>query len=97
MALEQLLQIENDTKLELSFGVLKCFAQSVVTASLDKMRSAAILGEADKLLTIDEVAKELRVSRRTLERWHKSKYLEHIDVGNRRRYRLSDVLKITNP
>jgi predicted site-specific integrase-resolvase len=30
----------------------------------------------------------------TLHRWHKSSYLTHIEIGGKRRYRMSDVKKI---
>jgi excisionase family DNA binding protein len=42
----------------------------------------------DEVLTGDEVAKLLRVSRRTVERLH----LKSVKVGNKRRYLREDVL-----
>lgn len=42
----------------------------------------------------DTVAKILDVDRSTLWRWHKSGYLTHIEIGGKRRYRMSDVKKI---
>ena len=42
----------------------------------------------------EQVAKRLDVSRATLWRWAKCGYLTPIEVGGKRRYRMSDVKKI---
>ena len=41
-----------------------------------------------------EAAEILNVGGTTLYRWRKQNYLNHIEVGGRRRYRLSDIKKI---
>jgi hypothetical protein len=42
----------------------------------------------------DQVAKILDVDKSTLWRWRKQGYLTPIEVGGKRRYRMSDVKKI---
>ncbi|KAF5057798.1 Helix-turn-helix domain protein [anaerobic digester metagenome] len=42
----------------------------------------------------DQVAKILNVSKSTLWRWAKQNYLVPIEVGGKRRYRMSDIKKI---
>jgi len=42
----------------------------------------------------DQVAKILDVDRSTLWRWSKAGYLTPIEVGGKRRYRMSDINKI---
>jgi excisionase family DNA binding protein len=42
----------------------------------------------------NQVAKILDVNKTTLWRWHKQGYLTAIEVGGKRRYRMSDVKKI---
>lgn len=42
----------------------------------------------------DQVAKILEVDKSTLWRWRKQGYLIPIEVGGKRRYRMSDVKKI---
>ncbi|MDR1584038.1 MAG: helix-turn-helix domain-containing protein [Prevotellaceae bacterium] len=42
----------------------------------------------------DQVAKILDVDKSTLWRWRKQNYLVPIEVGGKRRYRMSDVRKI---
>ncbi|MDD3772281.1 MAG: helix-turn-helix domain-containing protein, partial [Weeksellaceae bacterium] len=44
--------------------------------------------------SVDQVAKILNVSKTTLWRWDKSGYLKTIEIGGKRRYRMSDIKKI---
>lgn len=94
--LDQIMAINNDTELKVSFAMLNKFAEALVGKACNKMQSNIARGVIDPLLTADEVAEKLRVSKRTLSRWNTSKYLQHIEVGGYRRYRTSDVLKIIN-
>ena len=48
----------------------------------------------EKYLTAQETADKLGVDVSTLWRWDKSGYLKKIKVGNKARYRESDVLKL---
>lgn len=45
----------------------------------------------EKYLSIDEVTEILKVNKTTLWRWSKSGYLVPIEVGGKRRYKLSDI------
>lgn len=42
----------------------------------------------------DQVAKMLDVDKSTLWRWNKRNYLKPIEIGGKRRYRMSDVKQI---
>ncbi len=46
--------------------------------------------------TIDEVATLLDVNKTTLWRWSKQNYLNHIEIGGKRRYKMSEVKKLLN-
>ena len=48
------------------------------------------------LLTIDEVAASLKVSKMTLWRWSKSGRLKKVDIGGVPRYRRSDIENLLN-
>lgn len=50
----------------------------------------------ERLLTEKEVQEMLNVSHSTLFRWNRDKYLTHISIGRKTRYRYSDVMKIKN-
>lgn len=46
--------------------------------------------------TVDEVATILRVNKTTLWRWSKQNYLNPLEIGGKRRYKMSDVKKLLN-
>ena len=46
--------------------------------------------------SIDEVATMLSVNKTTLWRWAKRNYLNPVEIGGKRRYRMSDVKKLLN-
>lgn len=46
--------------------------------------------------TVDEVATILRVNKTTLWRWSKQNYLSPVEIGGKRRYKMSDVKKLLN-
>ena len=50
--------------------------------------------KAETYLSREKVREMLDVSETTLWRWHQRGYLKSIDVGGKRRYRMSDVKKI---
>lgn len=56
--------------------------------------AAAVEKAKDSLLTIDEVAQRLGVSRPTLWRWEKANHLVPVRVCGQKRYRNSDVRKL---
>ena len=51
---------------------------------------------AESYSTPSEVAEILNVDKSTLWRWSKQGYLVPIEVGGKRKYRMSDVKKILN-
>lgn len=46
--------------------------------------------------TVDEVVSILGVSKTTLWRWAKQRYLNPVEIGGKRRYKMSDVKKLLN-
>lgn len=63
-------------------------------------RVAQKLGAArvshDELMSSDDVARQLGVSKMTLWRWDRIGYLNSIKVGRQRRYRRQDIVKLLN-
>ena len=55
---------------------------------------STVPAQSEKYLTAQETADKLGVDVSTLWRWDKSGYLRKIKVGNKIRYRESDVLKL---
>lgn len=83
------------TILQINAGELEVFAEEIVRGVIEALDNANAKRKDVELLTIDEVAKMLKVSKMTLHRWDKNGILKKIDVGGRRRYRRSDVEAIT--
>ena len=45
----------------------------------------------EKFLTVKEVSEMLGYDKRTLDRWHNSRYLQRVKIGGGVRYLLSDI------
>lgn len=72
------------------------FANQLINSATEVARLQIQKADISKeLLTIDEVAAMLKVSKMTLHRWDKNGVLKKIEVGGHRRYRRSDVEAVT--
>lgn len=81
---------------QITAGDLCDFAHQLISSASEIARLQLQRADLSKeLLTIDEVAKILKVSKMTLHRWDKNGVLRKVDVGGQRRYRRSDVEAIT--
>nr|WP_315139899.1 helix-turn-helix domain-containing protein [uncultured Flavobacterium sp.] len=89
---KEIIQIENinveDLKVEIIDGIIKAFKDIIVQINHD---------EKDQLLTREETAKMLSVSLVTLWTWDKNDILQSYRIGNKVRYKKSDILKALNP
>lgn len=82
--------------LQISAGDLCEFANQLINSATEVARLQIQRADISKeLLTIDEVAEMLKVSKMTLHRWDKNGVLKKIEVGGHRRYRRSDVEAVT--
>ena len=78
--------------LQLKKEDLKEFANQILLGAKSiAMLEAEAAATSDQLLTIDEAAKLLSVSKMTLYRWDKNGYLKKMEIGGKRRYRKSDI------
>lgn len=55
---------------------------------------AAMIKASELLITPEQAADTLKVSKVTLWRWEKSGYLIPVSIGGKKRYRNSDIAKI---
>lgn len=82
--------------LQITAGDLCEFANLLINSATEVARLQIQRADISKeLLTIDEVAEMLKVSKMTLHRWDKNGVLKKIEVGGHRRYRRSDVEAVT--
>ena len=81
--------------LQLKKEDLKEFANQILLGAKSiAMLEAEAAATSDQLLTIDEAAKLLSVSKMTLYRWNKNGYLKKMEIGGKRRYRKSDIERL---
>lgn len=74
---------------------LENFSRSLLLGAQSIAHEQAELAEkADKLLTVEDAAQMLSVSKMTLHRWDKNGILKKVEIGGKRRYRLSDIEKL---
>ena len=94
-AMTDLMQIiSNSTaniKLEITSEDLRHFSDELISRAVNEVAVALKATNEDKLLTREEVKEMCGVCDTTLWLWNKRNYLKAIKVGNKVRYRFSDV------
>ena len=74
---------------------LMAFAEQILLGAKSiAMIEAEAAASSDQLISIDEVARLLSVSKMTLYRWDKSGILKKVEIGGKRRYRKSDIERL---
>ena len=92
VSIQNLLLSSENMILQLKKEDLKEFANQILLGAKSiAMLEAEAAATSDQLLTIDEAAKLLSVSKMTLYRWDKNGYLKKMEIGGKRRYRKSDI------
>lgn len=77
-------------------GELKEWAEYIIKLAHQELVHQVANVNGETYLSRNEVAEMLRVDKSTLWRWAKRDYLKPIEVGGKRRYRMSDVKRILN-
>ena len=86
---------ESNIIIQVSSEDLKAFAQEIlIGAKSIAMIEAEAAANSDQLLTIDEAARLLSVSKMTLYRWDQNGILKKVEIGGKRRYRKSDIERL---
>lgn len=83
-----------DVNITVKAGELKEWAEYIVRLTRQELEQQVTNVKNETYLSRDEVAEMLRVDKSTLWRWNRDNYLVHIEVGGKRRYRMSDVKQI---
>lgn len=95
VSIQNLLLSSENMVLQLKKEDLKEFANQILLGAKSiAMLEAEAAATSDQLLTIDEAAKLLSVSKMTLYRWDKNGYLKKVEIGGKRRYRKSDIERL---
>ena len=92
ISVQELLLSSENVILQLSKEDLKEFANQILLGAKSiAMLEAEAAATSDQLLSIDEAAKLLSVSKMTLYRWDQNGILKKVEIGGKRRYRKSDI------
>ena len=95
VSIQNLLLSSENMVLQLKKEDLKEFANQILHGAKSiAMLEAEAAATSDQLLSIDEAAKLLSVSKMTLYRWDQNGILKKVEIGGKRRYRLSDIEKL---
>jgi len=79
---------------QLSESDLENVMQRMFKGMLTEATKIAAVKARDMLITPEQAADTLKVSKVTLWRWEKSGYLIPVSIGGKKRYRNSDIAKI---
>ena len=90
MNIQQILECGANVSFTISALDLKEFIVSLI----EEHSQNSVSIPTEKYLTTEETAQRLGCDISTLWRWDKSGYLKKIKLGNKVRYRESDVLKL---
>lgn len=86
MSITEILKTNANVQLVVNMADLKEFALSLIDEA-----QAARKEPEEKYLTADETARMIPCDKSTLWRWNKNGYLKSLKMGNKVRYRLSDI------
>ena len=89
-----MLQSTENTNIILQVSVedLKKFAEEILLGAKSiAMLEAEAAASSDQLISVDEAARLLSVSKMTLYRWDQNGILKKVEIGGKRRYRKSDI------
>ncbi|MBQ5457037.1 MAG: helix-turn-helix domain-containing protein [Prevotella sp.] len=93
----KMLQNTENTNIILQVSVedLKKFAEEILLGAKSiAMLEAEAAASSDQLISVDEAARLLSVSKMTLYRWDKSGILKKVEIGGKRRYRKGDIERL---
>ena len=96
MNLEELLQTKANISLTVSLTDLRTFSNELIQRTKSELEAEITASKNESYLTRLETADFLKVDQATLWRWAKRGYLSPIEVGGKRMYRMSDLVRILN-
>lgn len=96
MNLEELLQTNANISLTVSLTDLRTYSNELIQRTKSELEAELIATRQESYLTRLETANFLKVDQATLWRWKQRSYLMPIEVGGKRMYRKSDLMRILN-
>lgn len=96
MKIQELVEKCVNINVTVNLDDLRVWHSEVIEDTRRKLEEAVISDRAETFPTPNQVSDILTVDLSTLWRWAKKGYLVPIEVGGKRRYRMSDVKAILN-
>lgn len=90
----ELIEKRPDVTLHIKGGELLELANYLIETSKKELEQLVTDANAETYPSRQKVAEILNVNLSTLHRWSQTNYLVPIEIGGKRRYRMSDVKKI---
>lgn len=95
-SIQEILEQRGSTLFLISANDLKETIKQTVSEARRILESEVVNGKGEFLLTGQEVLERLSISRKTLYNWVHKKYLVPIEIGGKKRFKLSDINAILN-
>ena len=96
MLLADLLQSGANVTVSIRIEDLKKFAQVLIEDTRKKIEQVIIEDKAERYIEPKEVSQIIGVDLSTLWRWAKRGYLVPIEIGGKKRYKMSEIKSILN-
>lgn len=96
MNIQELVEKCTNVSITVEAKDLKHFADYLIEQTKKELEETVISDKAETYPTPNQVSEMFNVDLTTLWRWKKKGYLVPIEVGGKRRYRMSDVKAILN-
>jgi hypothetical protein len=96
MNLKEILQESGNVTIAVSLVDLKQFAVDIIESTKKELEDVVIADKAETYPSPKRVCEILDVDASTLWRWNKRGYLCPVEVGGKRRYKMSEVNAILN-
>lgn len=96
MNIQELVEKCTNVSITVEANDLKHFADYIIDKTKKELEAVVLADKGESYLTIKQVSEMLSVNVCTLWRWNKSAYLQTIDFGGGRRYKMSDVKALMN-
>lgn len=96
MSIQELIKSEANITVSIGINDLRAWHNEVITSTKKELEAVVLSDKAESYPTIKQVSEMLNVNVCTLWRWNKSGYLQTIEFGGGRRYKMSDVKALMN-
>lgn len=96
MNLQELLKSGQAISITIGLPELEIFGKNLIQSAKLELEQAVISDRAETYPNREQVCSILNVDQSTLWRWAKRGYLVPVEIGGKRRYKMSDVKAILN-